>query len=464
MFRNESREVKRKAQAKSATIRTRPQSSIKSSRPLNITLNLQPSIFEKAVGFFFTHYVTPWSATDYHIAGNLLHSIRAVGLAGILSSVNAPPLKTHAEQEYLEAIRLTNSALSCPVEAKKDSTLLGIIVLSIYEAITGRGEKSIAAWENHLRGAAALLKMRGMSQMHTADGRRLFLQITTTLVTSCIKNSIPLPEHIHDLRIEAEQYADPMSPTWRLHGALIDFADFRAKVSRSLFSDPSEIIAKALEQEQNLISVFSNVSSAWNYSTVYTDADPDIVFAGCYHVYPSFMAAQSWNAIRSIRMLLHSIIIDAAGLLSPEYNAEASRRILLELQSDMLSSVPQHIGYISKQRPSQPHRNLWSNFESVNHDPFSKSGPGDKMTLPDVRLYGGYNLLWNIWSTGTSRITTLDVRKWIVGILQRIGTTMDVQQALVLAELLQKMPHQAKADSPELPDRKALKPHRKLAL
>jgi hypothetical protein len=76
----------------------------------------------------------------------LLAGMKAVGLAGVAHARRAPSLLNSARYQYMKAIATTNAALKSPLEVKKDSTLTSIMVLSIFETVTGCNQKSIKDW------------------------------------------------------------------------------------------------------------------------------------------------------------------------------------------------------------------------------------------------------------------------------------------------------------------------------
>ena len=132
--------------------------------------SLAPTIDERATGFFFTNYIVdedgrPGSSVSYAIDDNLAGCMKAVGLAALASAAHAPELIKEAKKQYLSAIQLTNKALGSPVRVKKDSTLLAILLLSIFETVTSSDQRSLSAWSNHIDGAAALIKYRGPQQL-----------------------------------------------------------------------------------------------------------------------------------------------------------------------------------------------------------------------------------------------------------------------------------------------------------
>lgn len=132
MFRNESTEVIRKAKAKAA-YRSRsvspgskpstpapeqdtekPLILVKQSHsPVPTSLNpyhsMAPTIDEIATGFFFTNYILdvdrrPGNSAGYEINDNLSSCMKAVGLATLASTANAP--------ELIQEVRLFGAAPS----------------------------------------------------------------------------------------------------------------------------------------------------------------------------------------------------------------------------------------------------------------------------------------------------------------------------------------------------------------
>lgn len=63
----------------------------------------------------------------------LIASMKAVGLAGFAHSSRAPSLMKNANYQYLKAIQATNRALGSPLLARKDGTLIAIMILGIFE-------------------------------------------------------------------------------------------------------------------------------------------------------------------------------------------------------------------------------------------------------------------------------------------------------------------------------------------
>ncbi|MCJ1390213.1 hypothetical protein MMC18_003071 [Xylographa bjoerkii] len=537
MFRNESEEVIRKAKAtakaKAASRIGSHVSSLKSATPdltwspstpsepnaqshselvrhqslisskfLSCSYNLAPTIGERATGYFYANYVVgadgPW---DDILDDNMAASVKALGLAGFSNAAHAPDIMIEAREQYLRAIRLTNAALRSPVDVKKDSTLLAILILGMFETVTGRNQRSIKAWASHVNGAAALLKVRGPQQMTTPGGRRMFAQVTSSLVTTCIQYRLKLPDHILELKNEATKYQEPDDPIWLFIDFMITFTNFKASVQHKEITDPSVIHARALELDRLFLSICSNVPPGWEYKIIYTDADPDVIYAGYYHVYHDFLIAQIWNGMRTFRIMLHEIIQDvlrawldslpelqveqgcaarcqnstvlssqnqvnilaSTPLIHRDYTSNdraaflaqlhQSTKISYQLQSDILASIPQHLGYVSKPdtQPSQDTSNglddtslslpkiLWSNFSNKHPYPYpaTSSPSSSPHHLPLLRMTDGYALLWPLYLAGIMDIATEPAQRWVVETLRSIARSTGTQQAFVLADMVE---------------------------
>lgn len=173
-------------------------------------------------------------------------SMKAVGFAGFSHIANTPQLMVNARHQYIRALKLTNAALASPMKAKEDTTLISVMVLGIFETITGCNQRSFKAWAGHVEGACALLKLRGPEQFQGAGGRLMFLQVVTSLVYSSIQCGKPLPRFIIEWTREARKallsYPDPSQ---LLQEAMMDFTDFQASLCDRSCSDPKIILARA---------------------------------------------------------------------------------------------------------------------------------------------------------------------------------------------------------------------------
>lgn len=107
---------------------------------------LSGSLNERAVNFFFAHYVLsdpPFSHSyrrglsqlyNGESTNQILHlAIESVGLAGMANVHRAPHLMRDAKRQYGRALALTNKTLTDPVQVKADSTILAVLFLGLFE-------------------------------------------------------------------------------------------------------------------------------------------------------------------------------------------------------------------------------------------------------------------------------------------------------------------------------------------
>lgn len=151
----------------------------------------------------------------------LAASVRATSLASFAHYVRSPELAHQSRYHYTKAIQLTNSALASTQDAARDSTLLSTILLGLYEVLTGRNERSMKDWADHVRGAAALLKLRGREQFHSSFTRRMFLQATTSVLASCMQRSIRLPQHVVDMLDDLSEIMGSIAEFGRLGCSIV---------------------------------------------------------------------------------------------------------------------------------------------------------------------------------------------------------------------------------------------------
>jgi hypothetical protein len=177
LFRDESQSVAQKAQTSSTNSAT-PRSSSKtagpgttvwrtgsadSDRSEQISVEFHLPIFTfltdprfQATCLFFSSYA--WLNTGV-VSGHLDHDLpstaslgekalmaglTSVGLANLSSLQSSRKMRVAARHEYANALKWMNAALSDPIQATEDSTLTGIICLSLFEVSMDRRIVSIS--------------------------------------------------------------------------------------------------------------------------------------------------------------------------------------------------------------------------------------------------------------------------------------------------------------------------------
>lgn len=75
---------------------------------------------------------------------SVIAAIQAVSLAHLSNRYGAPQLTIKARQEYVKALKLTNTMLKGPMEALKDCTLVAIWLLGLFEVFENEKKGIIA--------------------------------------------------------------------------------------------------------------------------------------------------------------------------------------------------------------------------------------------------------------------------------------------------------------------------------
>ena len=421
---------------------------------------------------FFDHldlYYSSISATD-----PLVTSIKAVGLAGYAHHVQSTKLVNASRYQYIQAVQLTNNALRSPEDAIKDSTLISITILGMYELLTGGTNRSLKAWAEHVNGAAALLKLRGIQQLATPMGRRLFAQVTNELVTTCLQRNMRLPEHIIQMVTSLGTLTEYNTRAVDVMVSIMNVNQFRAAVEDKSITDPYAILEKALELDGALKAITDDPPSIWQYLTVSVpSAHPDEIFNGRCHIYKDPWSVNIWNGLRISRILLHfrirATLLEGFAARPPafttsEYTVQFQRSTdaCYELQAEILASIPQLLGFAP---PSQPSRNglreetlytQWDRRAEVAKAGRLMAGiddPSDILTPPytpqlrhsqaltskpiSVPHSNGYALLWPLWLAGDMDLATPEVQQYCARTLRRIARDLGISQAKMLARAIE---------------------------
>lgn len=380
-------------------------------------------------------------------------SINTVCLASFAAKFHSPELMRRSQRQYCKALELVNNALLSPSNAVKDSTLVSIILLGLFETITGCRQRSLKSWTEHINGATAIIKMRGCNQFSSQLGVRLFLQMMTNIILSCIQREVPLPAEIIALRSVAAQHLNSQDPSWKVSEAVIEFTIWRAAYKNNIIWRPTEVVASALEIDRKLTRHATNMPVQWHFQTKYTDNHPDLVFNREYHIYYDNFVAHLWNSLRVCRVILNETIREhlLKGMLSspPIFMApgdtaqlQCSTDTLLNMRDDILASVPHHTGHVASIF-AQVTTSAYAPgiFFSTNLDfnmPWENPTTTPITSEPTHQVAsGGYFLLWPLFLAGSITVCTPEMRKWIIGRMEYIGNSMGVQAALTLARILQ---------------------------
>lgn len=452
------------------------------------TMQLTPDIDDHALAYFLSNFMMsgnlePTSPVEYHssreyrlMRKGLEMSMKSVALASMASFTKSPKLSVEARRRYLTAVANTNEALKSPVIAKDDMLLSTVLILNSFEVIGGPDEQSLVDWANHAYGAAALVKLRGPKQFETPNGLVLFTSTISLVLAASMREDRPLPENILELTEDAAKHATSDQAFWKFFLVKVRFVYFYTQHIKvwPFLNDtihPDVALSKALELDWEMASVFENMDSFHDSYDVYLPHMAEYSQDGHCHVFKNFISVSMFNDMRIHRIVVHALIrnileqglveessfydrfgqrhfLDTGRTRSPSLLTDEGRQIQLQrsqeiqcqMQSGILATVPQQLGFInyedgiqSKSPDQDPLFNFpWSAFESWYHEPVGPTQNADN--VPVVRAYGGYALSWGLFVAGKVKNTSPDLKAKIVRLLHMLGSRVGNRQAELLAE------------------------------
>ncbi|EAW07264.1 Zn(II)2Cys6 transcription factor [Aspergillus clavatus NRRL 1] len=402
---------------------------------------------DEAVCYFLRY--TPWpgfywmldlnselfKTTDFSISQMAMKaSVGAVGTAMLGRVRQDTSMMIAAEADYGYALQLLAFAVANPAEVKENPTLGAVMVLAIFEVVTSRTTQNIEKWTSHIRGAAAILDLRGTEQVQNEEGLKLFIQLRFQIITSCLQLGVHVPPSVLEcapismfLRPQSEAYGD------RLIYILGRLANLRADVRSKSMMDNQEILAAAYGIESELMAWLASLPADFQYTTV-ENPRPEtsvkrlcrgiILYNNRYHIYNDLWTCHTWNQYRCARIVVCEIILsclrrlflNSAGTCVPselQNHCFRIRSTTRQLAADISASVPYHFG-VGNTGNSQP--------GSV---PVNESHTA------------GLVLLWPLVLAGATEGKNHPLRKWCIDCLRLIGHGMGIDQALALVDVLE---------------------------
>lgn len=149
------------------------------------------SLDQMATAFFFTNLAMQ-DESEYNLLASTYrnHSnsaaflaIEAIGLAGLSNVLRDSQLHSEARRRYGQALTKTNQAIGDPARATSDPTVTAVLLLSEFENMMFESKDQYKLWLAHVKGASALLELRGKEQFSREAGIRLFISVQSRIVS-----------------------------------------------------------------------------------------------------------------------------------------------------------------------------------------------------------------------------------------------------------------------------------------
>ncbi|CEI68759.1 hypothetical protein FVEN_g8014 [Fusarium venenatum] len=457
---------------------------------------LSPETQDKGISFFFSRYVTTnggshqnysfiydvWKPPDSAQSQVDLVSVSmaAVGLAACSQSLQSPELMTRAQESYAIALGLTHRALRDPIEVVKDTTMLAVLILGTYEFVSGYSAHTMRAWQDHVNGAAALAGIRGVAQFRTKAGARMFLMLCQTVLISCIQSGLPMPGTLIDLRRQIPPSEELMGPDFHVTYPVYKALQVRHDIKSGTLSSLDVIVNAISNVQEEISATLSGLPEDWRYHNVQlTQPDPRVLGQTC-HVYTGLLQSTTWNMVRGIRMLLLETFVEKFCAIFESSSDTAiseahlqilaiSVKLLNMLGRSIAASIPQHLGVVSirdiidrkdpahtvsiaakKQAyrvlPTPPAHDTRfgtgddassSGGSPVMFDPTrSKAHTDDAARFVSLASTNS-TIIWPLYMLGMSSVCSSETKQYAVEGLNAIHREAGLEQARVVAGLLQ---------------------------
>jgi hypothetical protein len=278
---------------------------------------------------------------------------------------------------------------------------------------------SMKSWLNHIKGATALLALRGEEQLESEFGRSLFSQARTNIISGCYQTRTPIPDIIVQLSEKCrDKGADPADD---LSLIVFQFCNLRAEIPFHPPMTQSEsttrtTIARCISIAEALTDWYGSLPPAFLPSPVSASTVSSYVLLEYYDVYEDVWTAGIVNYYRANSILVHEALINQLNFLRLRFPLGLNESLGLEDQvSQSRSTILFLIDAVCASVPSL----IQSNFAAA-----------------------GVSLLWPLYVSAQisprSAPVQATTRSWIIGRLEKIGVHMGVRQATMLARLLNK--------------------------
>ena len=345
-IRDESSAVQRKAQAcKSA--KAIPSSLTVSTRTQAQDLFYYNFVVGSSKSLeFYQDYFSPTSKDEL-----LVRSLDAVALAYFNYQRHSPIAKDEARYHYTKALSLTKATIQHPDLVKKDSTILAILLLDLYEKITTRENNFEGAWAAHLCGALSLVRFRGDQQFNNPKTLLLLRRLSTNLLISCVASHRPVSPELIDLRSSiAARFSKPCDPKWRESDLMIEFTRIRLNINGGVLSG-EDAISSLVQLDRKFSRLAAEVPPTWGYKTIRVNEKSDHHYEMYHHLHTAESSAQMWNTLWLTRILLNELVaslcLDSEGAVKRDPRALAIHQDATEtiknMASNICASVPQYI-------------------------------------------------------------------------------------------------------------------------
>ena len=367
------------------------------------------------------------TSKDEHLSA----SMDAVALAYLNYQCHAPDAQSAARRAYVAALRLMNKAIQDPELARRDSTMLAILLLDLYEKITNQEPQYEGAWAAHLQGALTLVQMRGEKQFEDPIALRMLARVTTNGIISSVASHRPIPDEIMALRANIAAHSAIPDPKARESELMIEFAGLRNELDDGdLHGDAA--VSTIRDLDDRFLALSLDTQPPWQYKTVHVEVKSRHHWETYHHMYPNEQIGQMWNALRLARIMLNesilSLCVGVDDVKNPHSHPTSLRQkahaTIQRMISDICASVPQYIGDLSDR--------------DLGKSTGTPARPFTRLNAPDPTQHlPCYRLIYPLYVAAQSSAAPVALRIWVISQLRFMANYHAMPNAARVATILE---------------------------
>lgn len=338
-------------------------------------------------------------------------------IAALSQSLRQPSLLSQARVYYSTALTAINHALSNPLSATNDGTLLAVLLLAMYEAVTFRGHISPQNWIMHVNGLATILDLREHRNRDSQLGQVLTRHASNQILTNCAQQSIPIPRHVRGCQQHKLDTFGPHSEQTDMKCILVGIAVLSA--SRKTTSAP-DYFTECLRLDRLIAATLqrSHLSEPYFILSATECADGS-KYTNQIHRYSSLSAVRHWNNFRTLRLVLNDWMcrtVDDPSFSDPFID------FLLGL--DATDNLRDRV-----------HSMAILNFDTMLGDLLA-SVPYSRDNLGTSNSASARFLVWPLSVAASSGLCSKEMKEFLIRLLRDIGVQDGIEQAQDAARML----------------------------
>ncbi|GAD94540.1 hypothetical protein NFIA_087260 [Paecilomyces variotii No. 5] len=337
------------------------------------------------------------------------------------------PLALRARQIHGNALRSVNNSLGSASTAVRDETFAAVVLLSLFEDITG--ERSNLA-SSHVVGLQLLMKLRGEDQLNAVRGRSLFSYAFRQMQTDLL-NLSGLAKFDLTWLIGVLDPSDGLQALMYLIAKVSLFGqEIRQALTtregiRNILTETNlrSWTERGLQLDLELSRWHRTVPETWLPRHVQSQIGDAIL------TYQDVSIAGVWNFYRTIRIILQGVLLDIT--TSKVSRSVCDRHLLIDLEnlieipplqviqemiSDTCKSIPFCLGDVDRLG-----------------NPVTVSILSSESRYPRLRAAEAYELLWPLWFTTTCVEATAEQVNQARTALSRLGSMFGINLASGMA-------------------------------